>query len=262
MSKVQVSVDDSIVLIPKTKGKRICLKIEDKAQKIQGLGVYNSAKLVGIEYGTSVILGRNQYWLLPASTPDCIETLTRKAQIILPKDSALIGFYSDIKPGSRVVEGGLGSAALTIILLKLVGSSGKVISYETRADFAKVGKNNIEKAGLADSWELKMQDITKAISEQDLDAVVLDIPEPWLTIKHAHQALRPGGILASYVPTMNQVERYVKALRNESFIDVITIENLQRELVVGEGGTRPAFDMLGHTGYITVARKVLGSDDK
>jgi len=257
MKTHQVSENDNIVLIPKSKGQRICFTVSDRTQKIPGLGVYNPGKLIGEPYGSCVTLGKNNYWLLPANTVDHLETLTRKAQIILHKDSAMIGFYCDIKPGSRVVEGGVGSGALTIVLLTLVGPTGKVTTYEMRSDFAKVGKNNITKAGLAGSWTLRMKDITKGISEKDLDSVILDIPEPWLAVDTAYNALRSGGTLACYVPTMNQVERLVKKLRAGSFIDIRTIETLQRELVVGAGGTRPAFDMLGHTGYTTMGRKVL-----
>jgi tRNA (adenine57-N1/adenine58-N1)-methyltransferase len=257
MTNHKVSENDIVALLPLGKGDRICVRIEDKSQKISGLGVYNTAKLIGKAYGSSVQLGKNKYWLLPANTMDHLNTLTRKAQIIIPKDAAQIGLYGEIKPGSVVVEGGVGSGALTIFLLSLVGNTGRVISYETRSDFAKIGKSNIEKAGLVNSWELKLQNITEGISEENVDAVILDIPEPWSALATAYQALRPGGALCCYVPTMNQVEKMVTLVRSGGFVDIHTYETLQRELEVGSGGTRPAFDMLGHTGYITFARKVL-----
>jgi tRNA (adenine57-N1/adenine58-N1)-methyltransferase len=183
--------------------------------------------------------------------------MKRKAQIILPKDSGQIGIHCNIKPGSVVVEGGLGSGAFTLFLLTLVGKTGQVISYETRKEFAKVGSDNIKKAGLDINWRLKIQDITKGISEEDIDAVVLDIPEPWKVVNTAYSALLPGGYLASYLPTMNQVEKFVISLNKKPFIEVRSFETIFRDLVIKAGATRPAFDMLGHTGYITVARKVI-----
>jgi tRNA (adenine57-N1/adenine58-N1)-methyltransferase len=258
MSTQEVSNDDIVVLIPKTKGQKLCLRIKDEPQKIAKLGVYNSIKLLGKTYGSCITLGRNQYWLLPSKVLDHLDTMTRKAQIILPKDSALIALYCNLSPGANVIEGGLGSGALTIFLLSLVGASGKVTTYEKREDFAKVGKRNIENACLSESWVLKMKDITKGISEKNMDAVILDIPEPWLAVDHAHSALSSGGALACYVPTTNQVEKVVKEIQAHPFIDIHTHETLHREMIVGSGGIRPSFEMLGHTGYITVAKKVLG----
>ncbi len=265
MTKYQVAKNDHVVLISKSRsrpnsksiGQRFCLTIEDQSQKIHGLGVYNPAKFVGLSYGSTITLGQNQYWLLPATALDQVDTIRRKAQIVIPKDAALIGLYCDIRAGSQVVEGGVGSGALTIILLSLVGPNGQVTSYETRDDFAKIGKNNIEKTGLGCAWKLKLQDISQCISETDQDAVVLDIPEPWTVVDIAYRALRPGGILAGYTPTINQVEKFVISLKTKPFIEIHTFETLQRELVVKPGSVRPSFDMLGHTGYITVARKVL-----
>ena len=259
MPEYQVSIDDIIILLPKiqAKGGKIRLKIEDKQQKIVGLGVYNPIKLIGTSYGSVVTFGKTDYWLLPASTMDHIETLKRKAQIILPKDAALLGLYCDVRPGSRVVEGGLGSAALTIVLLSLVGESGNVITYENRPEFAKIGAENIKNAKLLGRWELKQQDISEGITEQALDAVILDIPEPWTVAQTAYSALRVGGAFACYIPTMNQVERSVRTMKDHPFTEIQTFETLYRNIVVSPGGTRPAFDMLGHTGYITVGRKVL-----
>ncbi len=257
MASQTIKNNDSIVLISKTKKDKYCLKIEDKTQKYIGFGIFNPIKLVGTSYGTTVRLGLKEFWVLPANSLDFIETLKRKAQIILPKDSALIGTLSNIKPGSIVVEGGLGSGALTIILLTLVSSSGKVITYETSKEFAKVGSDNIRKAGLKESWNLKIQDITKGISEKNVDAVVLDIPEPWKVVNTAYNALLPGGYLTCYLPTMNQVEKLVETINKKPFIEVRSFETIYRDLVVKAGATRPTFDMLGHTGYITIARKVL-----
>ena len=164
MTDPKVAKNDVVTLIPMANGKRLTIKITNQSQKISGLGVYNPKKLIGEQYGSSIHLGKNQYWLLPANTIDFIETMTRKAQIILPKDAAMICMNCDIKPGSVVVEGGVGSGALTMVLLSMVGSEGKVITYEKRKDFAKVGRSNIERNGLNQSWELKLQDITKGIS--------------------------------------------------------------------------------------------------
>ncbi|MBA3044047.1 tRNA (adenine-N1)-methyltransferase, partial [archaeon] len=175
-------------------------------------------------------------------------------QIILPKDSAIIMLYCDVKNGCRIVEAGVGSGALTIALANFVRPDGKIISYEKRNDFADFAKRNIENAGLGEYVEIKLGDVTESIDEKNADAVILDIPNPWDAVKNAYNALKVCGHFCSYSPTMNQVEKTVKTLKHD-FIEIKTFETLQREIVVGEGGVRPSFDMLGHTGYLTFARK-------
>jgi tRNA (adenine57-N1/adenine58-N1)-methyltransferase len=254
-----VALGDKVVLISKHDKRKYFIEVEDRSQKILELGVYNPNKLVGQKFGSLIRLGTRDFWVLKANFIDTIDTLKRKAQIILPKDSALIGLYGNIHSGSIVIEGGLGSGALTIFLLKLVGETGKVTTYEVREDFAKYGKKNVvmsmPKQPL--NWDLKVQDITHGIQETEVDAVVLDIPEPWNAVAAGYSALRAGGILVSYIPTMNQVENMVKTLKEFPFIEINSFENLQRDLVSKTGATRPAYEMLGHTGYIVFGRKVI-----
>ncbi len=154
------------------------------------------------------------------------------------------------------MEGGTGSGALTILLANAVRPKGKVISYEKRDDFAKIAKKNLTNAHLSDYVNIKKGDITNTIDERNVDAVVIDIPNPWDAVKNALKALKLGGYIASYSPTITQVERTVKAMRECGFSGVKTLETLQREIVVGKRGVRPSFETLGHTGYVTFGRKV------
>jgi tRNA (adenine57-N1/adenine58-N1)-methyltransferase len=226
-------------------------------KKIHGLGVIDTCKLIGLEYGSLFEIGRKRFIVLQPDIIDKLGNLQRKAQIITPKDSGVIAINCDIKCGDTVIEGGLGSGALTVVLANLVKPHGKIVSYEISSTNINVGMNNLKNTELENMVEIKKKDITKGITEKNIDAVILDIPEPWHVVKHAYNALKPGGHFASYSPTMNQVEKTTRELREHKFIMVRTIETLQREIVVGEGGTRPSFEMLGHTGYVTFARKVL-----
>ena len=99
--------------------------------------------------------------------------------------------------------------------------------------------------------------MTKGIKEKNVDAIILDIPNPWDAISHAWNALTPGGYLCTYSPLISQVEQSVKEIQKHPFTSIKTIEFIEREMIVGEKGTRPSFSMLGHTGYLTFARKTL-----
>lgn len=236
--------------------KKILLQIKDNAEKIKEIGVFNSSKLTGKNYGEKIKIANEEFFILSPTIIDKIETIERNAQIILPKDSALIIFYCDIKNGCKVVECGIGSGALTIALLNAVGKDGKVITYEIRRDFSEFALKNIRKLNLEKNLEIKIGDCTKEMKEKNTDAIVLDIPNPWEAIENCYNALKNSSCLCSYSPTINQVEKTVLKLREFPFIEIKTFETLQREIVVKENAVRPSFEMLGHTGYLTFARKM------
>ena len=250
-----ISKNDSVVLIDR-KGKKILLMVKNGNRKIKGLGVYNSGELIGKNYYENITIGNRKFMIIAPSIFDKISGIERKAQIVLPKDGMFIIFYCDIKSGDRVVEGGTGSGALTILLANAVRPIGKVISYEKRDDFAKIAKKNLTNAHLSDYVKIKKGDVTNTIDERNMDAVVIDIPNPWDALKNILNALKLGGHMASYSPTINQVERTVKEMKGCGFEGIKTLETLQREIVVGERGVRPSFETLGHTGYVTFGRKV------
>jgi tRNA (adenine57-N1/adenine58-N1)-methyltransferase len=249
-------IKEGDIIVLKNQERKHIVRVMGETKKIPGIGVYNTSQLIGERYGSAIRIGSKEYAILRPSIVDKIETLKREAQIILPKDSAVILMYSDIKSGDIVLESGIGSGAMTAALVNVVKPHGKVIVYENREDFANIGRENIQNVGFDEYVEIKLKDVTKGIEEKELDAVILDIPNPWDAVKNAYVCLKVCGHFASYSPTINQVELTVKELRKYSFIEIKTIELLEREIVVGERGTRPSFEMLGHTGYLTFARKI------
>ena len=213
--------------------------------------------ILGKKFGQSVQtnLG-HRFFLLKPTVYDYVVKSLRSTQILYPKDIGLILIYAAVQPGSRVVEAGTGSGALTTALANVVRPSGKVYSYDIRTEFQKRAASNLKRAGLADFVELKEGDVTRNIDEKDVDAVVLDLATPWLAIPVAREALRGGGILVSFSPTIEQVIKTVSLLEAEGFVDLETIECILRRVKVKEGETRPETLMIGHTGYITRGRKV------
>ena len=224
--------------------------------RVPGLGVLSIEKLRGA-LGRRLVVGDRSVLVLPANRRDRMEGLDRKAQVIGPKDAAAILFHGDIGPGSVVVEAGAGSGWLTVALSSAVGSQGRVISYEERPDFAAVAEENLRRAGLLGRVTLRVADIALGIPDRDVDAVVLDLPDPWTAVDAAWNALRIGGSVVTFLPNVEQVRRAVEALREGPFVEVRTLEIIEREMEVKETGTKPSFAPLGHTGYITTARKAL-----
>lgn len=220
-------------------------------------------ELIGKQFGSTFqsSLGAQFTALKPILT-DYIIKSSRNTQITYPKDAALIVMFSGIGPGSRVVESGTGTGALTTALAHYVKPEGKVYTYELREEFQKNAEKNLKRSNLLDYVELKSGDVTTGIEERDVDAVILDLATPWLVVPHAYTALKPSGIIVSFSPTIDQVVKTTEALKENGFILLETVECLMRAMQVERGKTRPQTLMTGHSGYITHARKALKPEPK
>jgi tRNA (adenine57-N1/adenine58-N1)-methyltransferase len=221
-------------------------------------GVIKLVDLIGRPYGESVKSSLNfNFWILKPTTYDYIMKIERPTQIIYPKDAGIILLKLGIEPGNIVIEAGTGSGAMTIALAKAVKPNGHVYTYEVRPDFAEIAERNLRRANVLDYVTVKNVDAKTGFDEKNVDAIVIDLGEPWEIVPEAYKSLKGGRSLASFSPTVNQVEKTVTALKNSNFTNVETIECFVREIRVNEGKTRPMTTMIAHTGYITFARKIL-----
>lgn len=219
--------------------------------------------LIGKPDGSVVTLSRGKRMLALCPTlGEYVLKMPRGAQVLYPKDLAMITIWGDIYPGARVFESGTGSGALTMALLRATGMRGSVVTYEAREDFARTAMTNIERyLGSVPNLRLERRDVYEGIElspgEDLFDRIVLDLPEPWRVIPHATTALRSGGVYLSFVPTVPQVMQTVEALERASVFGMIqTFESLVRTWNVQGRSVRPDHRMVAHSGFITVARKV------
>lgn len=248
------------VLLSISQRKSYLVKAEPGKSFHTHKGYVKFDEIIGKEFGTPVMSSlKFEFVILKPLLRDYVMKCSRQTQIMYPKDISLIVMFSGIGPGTRVVEAGTGTGAMTTALAHYVKPEGKIYSYEIRGEFQTTAEKNLKRAGLADFVELKNRDITLGIDEKDIDSVILDLAVPWLVIPHAYTALRPGATLVSFSPTIDQVVRTVEALKENSFTDPETVECLMRGMQVERGKTRPQTLMTAHSGYITTARKVLRS---
>ena len=254
----QTISEGDLVLLCLQPRKTYMVKVEAGKTFHTHKGYVKLDDLIGKDFGDTFqsSLGA-QFTALKPSLTDFIMKSSRNTQITYPKDAALIVMFSGIGPGSRVVESGTGTGALTTALAHYVKPNGKIYTYELRSEFQKNAEKNLKRGNLLDYVELKSGDVTTGIEERDLDAVVLDLATPWLVIPHAYEALKPAGTLVSFSPTIDQVVKATEALRENNFILIETVECIMRAMQVERGKTRPQTLMTGHTGYITHARKAL-----
>ena len=251
------------VLLYLSQRKTYLVKVEAGKTFHTHKGFIKFDDLIGKEYGSAVLSSLGvQFIALKPLLRDYIMKAARRTQITYPKDIALIIMFSGIGPGSRVVEAGTGTGALTTALAHYVKPDGHVYSYEVRKEFLETAEKNIKRAGLMDYVTLKNRDITAGIDESDMDAVILDMATPWLVVPHAYKALKPCRTIISFSPTIDQVVKTVEALKGNGFVDIETVECLLRGMQIERGRTRPQTLMTAHTGYITFARKALTSQSE
>ena len=189
---------------------------------------------------------------------DFVLKMTRGAQVIYPKDVGVLLVHGDIAPGARVLEAGTGSGALAIALGRAIGPEGRLVSYEHRPEFHHKAVSNLEAFfGKIPNWmELRLGDVREAgEAGEAFDRVVLDLPEPWALLREVTGALRTGGIICTYLPTTNQLQSTVPELERAGYSEIETIEVLVRSWHVTHRSVRPDHRMVGHTGFITVARR-------
>ncbi|MGE5227717.1 MAG: tRNA (adenine-N1)-methyltransferase [Planctomycetaceae bacterium] len=182
--------------------------------------------------------------------------MKRGAQVVYPKDLGPILIDADVFPGSRVLEAGTGSGALTIALCRAVGAEGRVVSYEVREEHLAQATANLKAffGDLPDRLDLRLGDVAEVTGER-FDRCVLDLPEPWSPLSVLRDALEPGGVLCAYLPTTIQVQQLVLELAPQGFLHIETFEVLRRGWHVAERSVRPDHRMVGHTGFLTVARR-------
>jgi len=258
LTQAVINEGDDVLLYLNRK-RTYLVKVEKGKNFHTHKGFLQLDQLIGKPYGTRVLSNTGtEFVILKPQLSDFIFKSQRKTQITYPKDVALIVMFSGVGSGSKVVEAGTGTGALTTALAHYVKPDGRVYSYEIRPEFIQTAMKNLKRANLLDYVELKNKDITQSIDETDVDAVVLDLATPWLVIPQAYSALTGSGALVSFSPTIDQVVKTVEALQQNNFIDVETIECIMRRMQTERGKTRPETLMTGHTGYITFARKALG----
>lgn len=221
------------------------------------VGVIGHDDILASDYGKAVMTHTgHSFYILKPMLGEYTRKLKRKTQIVFPKETGFILLYLDIFPGATVVECGTGSGSLTATLAHFVGDGGRVISYDRRGEFSKLAEENCKLWKVAHRVTFKVRDIAEGFDEREADAVFLDLPDPWNYLHHAILALAPGRRLGMILPTTNQVQRALAALKEQRFADIQVIEVMHRYWKTDPERLRPEDMMVGHTGYLIFAARV------
>jgi tRNA (adenine57-N1/adenine58-N1)-methyltransferase len=242
------------VLFVDSKDRRRLVTLRQGGEFHTHAGVTPHDDVIGQPEGAIVRSGSGaRYVVIRPTLADFVLAMPRGAQVIYPKDLGALLMLVDVFPGARILEAGVGSGALS---LALVRAGAHVVGYEIRPDFAATAQKNVEAflPSTVGSYSVVERDVYEGITEVGLDRIVLDLPEPWRVVKHAQAALRPGGILVAYLPTIGQVAQVREAIDASAFSLASTIEVLHRSWHVQGQSVRPDHRMVAHTGFLTSAR--------
>lgn len=255
----EIIEEGSDILIVLDTKKRWLAKVVQGKQFHCHKGFFDFDQIIGKPYGCKVRTNKSVDLAIYKPIPsDFLQHIPHSSQIIYAKDAGLILLNGGIHPGSIVIEAGTGSGALTSILVKYVGSEGHVFTYDNREEAYNTSKSNLERLGLESHVTIKHKDVTNGFDEVKVDAVVLDLGDPCEIIPHAYNALKLGGVLTVFMPTYNQVERVYETLKGYDFGDIEAVELILRGIQLKRNAIRPNTRMIGHTGFLIFARKLLG----
>ncbi len=246
------------------KGRKHNICLEQGRAFHTNRGGINHDDLIGRDEGFTITsTSGGDYLVFRPLLSEFVVSMPRGAAVVYPKDAAQIVAMADIFPGARVVEAGVGSGALTCSLLRAVGPSGMVSSFERRAEFAEVAEKNVHQffGGAHPVWQLQVGDLAQELPRShpdgSVDRVVLDMLAPWECIPAVAQALAPGGIVVAYVATTTQLGRVTETIRaHGEFTEPTPWETLVREWHVEGLAVRPSHKMNGHTGFLVTARRM------
>jgi len=254
---LKVAHEDDLVLLIGSDAKRYLVRLRAGDRFHTHKGIIDHDDLIARPLGREVFSHLDQRFvaLLP-SIHDLLMNVRRASQIIYPKEIGQILLKLDVGDGKRVIEAGTGSGALTIALAHFVGPHGLVFSYEIREDMINLARHNLEAVGLADRVRLIHRDIAEGFTETDVDALFLDVREPWDYLHQVCAALEDGGFFGALVPTTNQVSDLLAAMGRHPFSSVEVLEILLRKYKTVPARLRPQDQMVGHTGFLIFARTV------
>ncbi len=245
------------VLLVDPRGRRYLVRLVPGAAFHTHAGILDHAEVIGRHQGATVVASTGRRFVaLRPTLADVVLKMPRGAQVIYPKDLGAILLAADVGPGVRVLEAGVGSGALSMAMLR---SGAEVLGYELRPDFAERARANVaDYLGPGARYRVEERDVYEGMDERGMDRVVLDLPEPWRVLAHARGALRPGGILVAYLPSITQVAELRSRLEHSGFGLAETAELLRRTWHVEARSVRPDHRMVAHTGFLTSARLLSG----
>jgi len=257
-----ITRDGDLAQLVGLRHKHFIITLQEGAKFETHRGILQHDDLIGKPWGTQVFSHMGSpFFLLQPSLADLLIDLPRTTQILYPKDIGFILVTMGVGPGQKVMEAGTGSGSMTTALAYAVGPEGRVVSYEVKQDVQNLARKNLARFALDSRVDFKLRDIAHGFDETEAESFFLDVPNPYDYITQIRSALKPGGFLCCLIPTFNQVEKTLYALRQNKFAFVEVCEILLRYFKPEPSRLRPADRMVAHTGFLVFGRRIEPIED-
>ncbi len=250
-----------VTLCSASKKDRFLVTLEDGDKLETRLGIILHDQIMSAGYGGKVLSHNGSvFYVTKPTLEEYLRKIKRRTQIVFPKEAGYILLQLDIRPGARVLECGTGSGGMTTVFASFVGDEGRVYSYDVREEFIELARRNCRKWRVEQRVSFKVRHISEGFDEREVDAVFLDLPDPWNYLPQVRDALALGRRMGALLPTFNQIERFLRSLEENAFVDVEVVEILHRALKSDPDRLRPEDRMIGHTGYLIFATPIIYSN--
>lgn len=250
-----------VILLLSQDHKQFLFALQPGAQLQSHWGIVTHDDLIGQRWGQRVRshLG-HRFTLLRPSTNDLVRHIKRISQIVYPKDAGYVLMKLGIRAGCRVIEAGTGSGGMALVLSQAVMPTGRVYSYDSRPDMQRLAQENLARVRLDPYVEFRLRDVAEGFDETGVDALFFDLPNPWDYLEQAADGLADGGFFGCILPTTNQVSDLLQALTTAPFSMVEVEELILRPYKPVPDRLRPNDRIIGHTGFLVFARKLVPDD--
>ncbi|QKX61169.1 uncharacterized protein TRUGW13939_08316 [Talaromyces rugulosus] len=207
--------------------------------------------------------------VLPPTPESWTAGLPHRTQVVYTPDYSYILHRLRARPGTTLIEAGSGSGSFTHAAARAVFNGypsssssssnkkqrrrmGKVCSYEFHEQRAGKVRDEIKDHGLeevvfpthrdvyADGFLLG--DDPKTRQSPKATAIFLDLPAPWLAIKHLVRSPADGSVspldpsspayICTFSPCMEQVQKTISMLRQHGWLNISMVEVNHRRIEV------------------------------
>ena len=261
-TKCEASEGD-LVALASTKNKYFIFRLEAGGEFQTHRGVIKHDNLIGTQWGSEILSHKSSsFHLLQPGIYELLSTTKRNTQIMYPKDIGFILMKMNIMPGCKIIEAGTGSGAFTQVLALIAGLEGHVYTYETRLDTYNLARKNLTRLGLTEQVTFHNKNIEDGFDQKGVNAIFLDLPNPYDFLKQVKESLLPGGYFGTLLPTTNQITKLLTEMRRNNFAFIDVCEIMLRFYQAEETKLRPVDRMVAHTGYLVFGRPIDGINDQ
>ncbi len=215
----------------------------EKGKKLNNkYGTFSHDDIYGKNYGCKIYNKENTKYIIILSFVSNIweRCINKMTQILFNPDISLIMVLLNLSQSSVIYESGTGSGCLSVNMSSMLSKGkGHLYTFEFNKERADKLKDLFKLLKLDNKITVTHRDVINdgfELDEKELEnklhkkcgSMFIDLPSPWLAIKHAKKVLLSGAYFVSFSPCIEQINQTMKAMKENNFIELRMFECLYR----------------------------------